>query len=336
MPTKKGPQPVVKGSAGGLDSNQISPESTTGKVRPRLKTPKERIIVAGDVYCGKSYLYMRMAEKAFQEDKDKDTKRKFFYLDLDDTTPTFMGEDCEFEHLYCENGGNVYPFPSESWSDSAKAYRQIVDDGVEGDWLNIDTIGRLYEQSQAKTAMDLGINIDDAAYERGKANQGFGAFDGNQWNLVGRVLGAILNHAVYQSKINLMLTAHLRDVVEARAKRENLTMYQQIGFEPIGPPRMHGMMRTIVFLWANRVVSKEGNKVVSSRIARHLTVVKDRGGPMYMDTEYDQDGWETLKQVRRESSVAKRAAMNVGGTEAATLETVDMAERKIDGDGPEI
>jgi uncharacterized protein YlaN (UPF0358 family) len=133
-----------------------------------------------------------------------------------------------------------------------------------------------------------------------------------------------------------MLTAHLRDVVEMRAKRENLTMYQQIGFEPIGPPRMHGMVRSVVFLWANRLVKKDKGRIVSSRIARHITVTKDRGSQIFEDREYTTDGWETLRAIRKDSTKARREAMNVSGEEAETLEPLDMAERKIDDESPEL
>jgi len=336
---RKGPQRVERASTpGGLAGNQISPQSTTGSVASKLRPKKERIVVGGDVYVGKSYFYMRMAHIEWQRGQDEPDydPKKFYILDLDDTTSTFMSEDEEFEHLYHENGGNVYPFPAFEWSETAKAYRQIIDLTEQGDWVVIDTIGRLYEQAQAKTAKDLGINIDDVAYERTKNQQGFGAFDGNQWNLVGRVLGTILNHAVYQGKAHLMLTAHLRDVVEMRAKRENLTMYQQIGFEPIGPPRMHGMVRSFVFLWANRLVKKDKGRIVSSRIARHITVTKDRGSQIFEDREYTTDGWETLRAIRKDSTKARREAMNVSGEEAETLEPLDMAERKIDDESPEL
>lgn len=328
-----GPRRVEKTSAGGLSSNQISPDSTTGPVRPRLLSRRERVLVAGDVYCGKSYLYFRMAQLAFERGE----KSKFYLLDLDDTAPNFLSEGCEFEHLFCENGGNIYPFPAFEWAESAKTYRQIVSEVEVGDWLNVDTIGRLYEHAQKKTATDLGINIDDVAYQRGISKSGFAAFDGNQWNLVGRVLGAIFNHAVYQFKGHLMMTAHLRDIVESRANRTNLTMYQQIGFEPIGPPRMHGMMRTVLFLWANRKVTKdERGKITSSKIVRHLTVTKDRGGSMFDDREYDLDAWETLQAVRLETTAQHRQAQNVSKEEGETMEDADLADRNIDEDAPEI
>ena len=342
-----GAQPVARQSGRRGATATVSPDSVSQVVQPRLRKRREKILLCGDVYVGKSYAYMRLAQLEFERESnwdersgagsakddtgsgDPDSARtgvqldrvadppsegaasdagstdsgtsaaytgpKFWVLDCDDTCPTFLEDGAEFAHLYYQNGGNVYPYPAGDWMEAITGFHAICKKESVGDWIILDPGNRLYEFAQDHYAELHHFDKDQREYERHEDGKGFGAFEGVEWNAIKRMLWSILRRAAFQAKSHLIITAHIDDITEYYAKRAQKTLYSQIGLAPKGPKEISGMMNSIVFLWAARV--KDADNKGASTI-RKMTIVKDRGGPVYKTLVYDKDFYPSLLKQR--------------------------------------
>lgn len=280
-------------------------------VQPRLNAPTEKILLCADSNMGKSYVYMRMAQLAFEDpnnwtDADggerKYTGPRFFIFDFDDTAPKFMGEGYEFPHLFTTNGGNVWPYPCPTWADTINALVSIRSNMRDGDWVVFDPIRELYEQSQFVIAGDRGIELDEKMIANILGGRGFGSFSGNEWNAVQRTFYTVFNRLNKNTtaKINILALTHVADIVMDRGeRREVLTTFDSIGLKPVGPPSLPGKVDTIVFLYAVAIIAEtERGKKFIERVARRMTTVKDRGQPYWETRDFEFDFFEELKTQR--------------------------------------
>lgn len=282
-----------------------------GTISPSLNTPKERILLAGDTNSGKSYAYMQIARRL------KDRGKRMWVIDTDDTAPTFLAPGYEFEDLYFENGGNVYPFYAPDWPTLVKAANYVVQHGAEGDWVVIDLASSAYALAQQYIADLKGLNLNDEVARRlgalpGQKKQGFGAFDADTWALVTRTYEATMRPLVNSPKLNFLGLAHVTEMQTkaGRETREPILLFDQLGLKPTGVGKLVKMVNTCAVLWSVRPLDE--NKNSSPKISRLMTVVKDRGEACYY-TQPFSEFYEDLKTYRR--SVAK--TVNVTDPEEA-------------------
>ena len=311
----------------------------TGTVKPGLSVHRERILVAGDANVGKGFAVLSIANDAFNDEanhsdgKYRDQAPKFYILDTDDGMSPMLEPGAEFEHLYFDNGGNVYPFVVRNWMDAAMAWHTIMEAGKKGDWIVVDPINRLYEFTQSAIADLKNIDIAQETVSRQLRNQGFGAFDGNTWNAVTRLFTTIFGDGAFEMKPHFLATCHIRDNVDNRMKRDRLVMFDEVGFEPTVPPKVPGAMDTIVFLWAHRQIPRNpnGRRIdgVSAKTVRYLEAVKNRGLWIHERRVMDRDFYPLLLDMRK--SAAKVSENVTDETEAAAIE----AEIREEGTMPE-
>lgn len=299
------------GSAGGSGIS-VSPDTVATKVQFGVRAARERIQLVGDSNSGKTYGYMQIAEDH--------PESRFFVIDTDDTMSSFLNPGFEFPHLSFENGGNVYPVFAGDWDQFAAAVRLILSQAKDGDWVIVDTIGRVYDYAQMKIARARGLNVDDMTIQRGLAKKGFGAFDGDTWSLVTRTFEAGVQQLLFRAGLNLIFVSHVTDMQSDREKRTVLTQFDQLGIKPRGAPRIPTMVDTIIFLWLVRKITKDGEtgKRVSARTARMMTIVKDRGKVSYAEEPYGDNFYEQLKQIRSEK-ITRREVQIRDTDEAQTL-----------------
>lgn len=230
---------------------------------------------------------------------------KYLVLDTDDTTPAFMGEGAEFEHLYYENGGNVYPWPAFDFQASRKAIAGILKMARRGDWIIIDLISRFYDQARDYIGELKQIDRNDEAIKRSLENKGFGEGDVGFWNLVSISHDSVTNGFLLNDDVqaNVLALAHTTDVVVEREKREVTVMFDDVGIKPKGRPTNAAAMHTVIILWSRKVIAKAagGNKRVpeNDRMERFMDIVKDRGAPWGNRINYDMDFYPALQQARR-------------------------------------
>lgn len=313
----------------------------------KLNAIRESILLVADTMAGKSYAYMRMALKAFEDEDNWETKDdkndnetrtyvgpKFFIFDFDDTSPTFMTDGYEFSHLYAGNGGNVYPFYCPTWEDSLKTLNTIRRDCKRGDWIIFDVIARLYEQSQGVIGKKVGKDVDEAVVQNITKGRGFGAFDPGEWNAVTRTFMSIYDRCFRTTQCHILTLSHLRDVVSVRSKRETLVMFHDLGLEPVAPPKVPGMQNSIVFLWNIRRIPRDERKREipgAAKTIRNMTVVKDRGESYYYTAVYNRDFYDILEDERR--SGAHKPVNITDPDEVEAIKADDSGGGLLDGSG---
>ena len=261
-----------------------------------------------------------------------DDAPKFYYIDTDDTCPAFLSDGCEFDYLYYENGGNVYPYPAFEWNGVALAVKDAYDRHKGGDFIVLDRVNDVYEYACTKIADMRGINITDTAVARqmGERKQGFGAFTPDDWVNARRVFNSVADLILKHSDAHAIFTCAIKEIipVAGRERQDVLLTFDNLGFKPDGAPRLPAMMETICFLWAARKMPKDerGKSTGANYTARYITLLKDRGVTGDIVTEnYDKDFHLGLQELRRKER-ERRAKLdenhvspNVLGKNAAKL-----------------
>lgn len=301
------PAAVGSGSVGGIN---VSPDTVAIRVQFGVRRQRERIQIVGDFNSGKTFAVLQEADREFRENGPN--AAKFFWIDMDDTMSSYLNEECDFEHLNFENGGNVYPVFAGDWDHYAAAVKLVRSMAKDGDWVVQDTIGRAYEYAQEKIAIKKGLNIDDAVVNRGLAKKGFGAFDGDTWNLVNRTFEAALKPLLFQTGLNLVFISHVGDLQDGREKRQVLTMFDQVGLKPRGAPKIPGMANTVVFLWLVRKIRRDENKKrIDAQTVHMMTIVKDHGKFAYAEEPYGHDFFAQLRKIRKERVSRRKEQIEV-------------------------
>lgn len=360
MTSPRVPQPVpagrpvgrpVQSSGRPVQSNTSGLNTATAMVRvnpaaynptpPKLRKKRERILLAGDSTVGKSYLLFQMAEAEYQKHKaDPDyVMARFFLLDLDDTAPAYLDEDeGDFRHLYFENGGNVYPYYVPEFEAIAGAVQDILvnQKPTRRDWIFLDPADRFYEQTQEVVGRMPEINVDvaQAAVERAVKRQGFGAFQGEQWNIVSRVHDSILASLTQNTDANLMFITHLTDYVDVREKRQAMVLFDNVGVKPKGRPTLPEVFETVIVMWAVQHIPRDekGNRMrgVKSYIERFIYIAKDRGRPFGVTYSMGPAFWESLKDARRANLMP--STIETPEQRHALIEAGIITEDKDDGE----
>jgi hypothetical protein len=304
----------------------VAPESYP-PAQPQLIAPREKMLVCGDSYAGKSYTWAQIAERMFLEDKGKPQaqRRSVFVIDTDLTTPKFLGPGFEFEHLYFGNGGNVYPYPATTYAESASAVAGIMAKQRRDDWIAVDVVNRWNDQVRETVAHQKGFEREDKAVERLQKQQGFGEFDNSGWTLVGIAHDSLVGRLIFRCEAHLLLLSHLTDYVDIREKRDLMLLFDQVGVKPQARPSVYKAVDTVVVLWARVLVprNERGARLTTerARIQRVIQVIKDRGEPYAIRDEFDKDFYTKLQEIRKRTDFKPA---NVFGIEADDL--IDVAD----------
>lgn len=303
-------------------------------------------MLGGDTVSGKTYAWFRRAkaeyDRCIRDNVPKDQWPKFFVLDTDDTCPKFMADGDEFDYLYYENGGNIYPYPAFSWEECAASAMKIHQTAKKGDFIVCDVINRVYEYACEAIAAHEGIDITNVLMRK----KGFGAFNPDQWLKVRNLFDSIVNLWIYHNQANLILVTHIKEMLDVkdRERQELLLTFDVIGFKPEGAPKLPAKMDTIVFLWASHKIPRDdgGRRQGKAYSVRYLTVLKDRGIVGFQQIIYDMDfhlGLAEVRQMQREARVERARtgeSPNLTGTEGQALldeQVAIVAERAFDKTG---
>lgn len=322
LPTAAGrvaaPPPVRQQTNAGSSGRNIV-VANAGFTEPRVDQPKEKILLSGDTTSGKTFAYMRLCLKltiaALEAEKDPP---RFFVIDTDAATNKMIGPGFEFESLSFTNGGPMYTFPAYTYEEQLKALNTIINKykPQQGDWIVVDLISRVYDQTLHYVARSEGMEIDQAAFDKLKAGKGFGAFESGQWNMVNRAYFSFMNTLVLGSPANILATAHVQDMIDAAGweRREQLALYDAIGIRPDGHKRTTAFFDTAIVLWAKRVIQRDERKrrIGAAKTVRMMWIAKDRDSATAEETEFGTDAFDVLFDWRKEK--INRTAVPEGAT----------------------
>tara|TARA_Y100000310_G_scaffold253045_1_gene259835 strand:+ start:1037 stop:1894 length:858 start_codon:yes stop_codon:yes gene_type:complete len=264
----------------------------------------------------------------------------FYVIDTDDTCPTAIGPGEEFEYLSWENGGPIIPLPCEDWQETASQAKYALEEAKEGDWIIVDVMNRVYDFAQLEIGDRKDINIDDATVTRGLNGQGFGAFEGNVWNLVSRVHDSVFNRLMFSTPAHVLMLAHITDIVVERGeKRERMVMFENVGVRPRGRGVVAEIAQTVVIIWTTQDVPMDGGKRKKrgshqSKTDRHIYVTKDRGKPFAVrDRIGNTPVWTKIEELRATKLMPENILSDEELAETESLnETLDIEVEEPDDD----
>jgi hypothetical protein len=266
-------------------------------VKPALIAPRERILLCAESTDGKSYGWLMQAQRDYEVAKRDGTKSPTYYaVDPENAASDLLGEGRQFHHLWYENeGGNVQAFTDiGSWQDLVNAYRTAASASKQGDWLIIDSITESYELAQHKVAGAKGFDLDDRSFDRALDEAGYGKFEGKEWQAVKMVMQHVTRHALVQLRANLLLTTHLKELVDFHTKKERQAMFGFLGMVPTSPAWLDKQVTTIAVLRRERKVGTSPK--------RYVYVVKDRGHEELSEKsdEIGHEWYQGLLALRKE------------------------------------
>ncbi len=257
---------VTRPTAPEADRSIALPTTAASKrkrIKPSLSPPKERILLVADSFAGKTFGVMMMAERVFRNFKGKGEDRpRFYILDLDDRMGEFLGDGKLFANLREDNGGPIHAFDGiDGFKRLGEVYKQCAVDciGRPQDWIVVDSLSELYEMAQDKTAGAKGKDLDDAAFDRALNDQGFGAFEANEWTAVKMTTRTITGHALHTLDANILFLGHLKNLVEFHNKGERGQMFGELNQVPTTPAWFDRQVATIVAI-TNEATGREKHK----------------------------------------------------------------------------
>lgn len=251
-----------------------------------LEEEREFILLAGDTFTGKTWAWIKRAERDFADpahwtgegEERQYTGPRYFVLDLDSTTPKYLGRNREFKHLYAGNGGNIYPYPCHDIETVRRALADIITNQrpVRGiDWIVWDTGTRFYREAQQFVGDIKGIILGQEAMNRKLSNQGFGDFETNGWQMVSLAHDTNVNSAL-NTGANVLMIVHITEYVGHFDNQSNTKqmLFSKLGFKPTGRPTLAQDADTIIVLWS---------EAHAGGAKRKFSVLKDRGETAYYE-----------------------------------------------------
>ena len=305
------------------NARPISPEAFS-PLQPSLPQKRERILLAGDSNTGKSFGWVQIAQTMFEEDADKDEKRKVIVVDTDGTTPTFLGPGEDFEYLYHANGGNVFPLQAQEFELSVRAVGYIMQQAKPNDWVAVDLVTRWNDQAQLHVAKEHGISLDDMWMKRAVNEEGFGAFNPGQWNQVKRAHDILLSRLDRNIHSNLLYLSHINEYADYHADRQVKATFDHLKMRPDARPSVYKAVNTVLILWTEVMTSGSGTNKRNIR-NRLLHVLKDRGQPYEITEDYDRNFYTKLQEIRATHQQPKNPTpeMIAAARRQAQLEAAD-------------
>lgn len=294
----------------------ISADSVTQLIKPSIRPKTERILLLGDTVSGKTYAWLRKARAVFEQAiAEGIDPPRFWAMDTQNSLSAFLNEGDEFDYLYYENGGNIYPFECVNFLQTRASFAYIKKNARPGDWIVLDLINHFYQQCQEFIAGVQNKNLDDETLRRMISNRGFGAFDPDEWQMVRRAFEGILNTANYNMGCNFVGVQHITQIVDVagRNRKELLSVFDEVGYKPDGAPRVPGIVDTILMLWTERQIPRgdSGKRSGEAKTVRWFLTLKDRGRSTMVKKIYDRDAFDTLDAVRATKVLQDRSAVNV-------------------------
>ena len=292
-------------------SQGISPR-THPPAKPGLRPKREKILLCGESLAGKSWAWVQIAQEMFEQDESrpKAQRRRLFLIDTEDSAQKFLGEDEAFEHLYFENDGNVYPYPSPTFGDSASAVHTVLQQANRpSDWVVIDVVNRWNEQAQQFVAMSQNGDLDNLWWARALEGKGFGAFDTNKWNSAKRAHDALLTPLIYQCPANVLFLTHINQYVAFREKTPIRSIFDWVDAKPEARDSVSKLADTIIFVWGQPVTVNE--QTGQTIIHRQLCVAKDRSQPYAILEDYDMNFLTKLREIRAAGKMPENATPEI-------------------------
>ena len=289
----------------------IQPRAYTA-AKPGLRPIREKILLAGESLSGKSWAWVQIAQEMFEQDKSRPAaqKRRLFLIDTDDASQKFLTPGEDFAHLYFEAGGPVYPVYAGTFAESAAAVHYVLQQAKRpSDWVVIDVANRWNDQAQEFVAASQNKDLETLWWERAASNQGFGAFNPNQWNSAKRAHDALVMPLIYQCPANVLFLTHISQYVTFREKTPIRSIFDWIGAKPEARDSISKLVDTILFVWGQPVTINE--KEGTSFIRRQIAVAKDRGQPYAIITDYDKNFYQKLRDVRAEGHKPENATPEI-------------------------
>lgn len=309
---------------------------TGTRVAAQIRQPREKIQLCGDSTVGKTFSWLTMARKYKEEAEAAGVDPPHFYvIDTDDAMPSYLAPGMYFEDLAFDNGGNVFPFPAFDFAEFRNAAMSILLSCSEDDWIIVDVVNKFYDMSQRFVATARGLELDDQAFQRAIEGKGFGAFDGNDWNLVNRTFEAVILQIINNPKTHKIFVQHITDLqdIAGRERRELLALFDQVGMKPRGAPKLSTWMRTIIMLWGVRQITRdERKKRISAEDVRFMAVIRDNGEVGYQRVPYDRNFYDTLLDLRANATFRPNV---IDMAEAERIDAEAKAEVKAAATPPE-
>ena len=303
----------------------ISPRSYT-PAKPGLRPRREKILLCGESLAGKSWAWAQIAQEMFDHDKDRTPgqRRRLFLIDTDDTAQKFLGPDEPFEHLYFDNGGNIFPVSASTFPESASAIHYVLQQANRPtDWVVVDVVNRWNDQAQEMVATQQNKQLDDLWWQRSLEGAGFGAFNPNQWNAAKRAHDALLQPLIYQCPSNILLLTHIAQYVEFREKSPVRSMFDTIKAKPEARDSVSKLVDTITFVWSEPVKVNDNE----SYMRRRIYVAKDRSQPYNILEDYDKNFLTKMKEIRAIGKMPENATPEIIAAVEAIQKEKEAAEQ---------
>jgi hypothetical protein len=240
----------------------------------------ERILSIGITGAGKTYQYLKMAQKL------KSTGAKFYVLDTDRAVDYML--DTQFPDLKPENGGNVSVFNAYDW-EQYKAFLKWVDakNPKPDDWVVIDMMDNAWKSVQryfsdqvfSKEMGDYFLQVrKEVEKQGGKGDDGKKVtnivkegMDGwVDWTVINKLYDDWAAKISYRLNCHVYATAKVTEVAKNEKNPEVLQMYGAIGVKPGGQKDTGHLFHTILLF-------KPGKE------KWFIDTIKDRAGRVYFD-----------------------------------------------------
>lgn len=272
--------------------------TTQTLVQELMKRPLERILTIGITGSGKSYQWLKLAERL------KPLGVKFRVVDTDNDIDFML--HTQFPGLLPEAGGNVYVFPAYNWPEYEKAVRWIqqikltpeqlnsLDKHLQlayktpikpTDWVVVDKSNNAWKTVQSYFVSEVfGEDTGEyflevrrklhAAGDIGKGGKKavstiLEGLDGwKDWAVINKLYEDWINPIVYRVRCHVYATADVDSLDKSEKDPEVISLYGNLRIKAAGQKAIGGQMHTILLY-------------IPGTDRWLVTTVKDRAGREY-------------------------------------------------------
>lgn len=263
-----------------------------------LRLPLERILSIGITGSGKSYQWLKIAQRL------KPLGVKFRVVDTDNDVDYMLRT--QFPMLHPESGGNVYSCPAYDWPEYQNAVNWVQQRGISPDklasmdkylqlsyktpvrpcdWVVVDksnnawsTVQRHFVQEVfGEHTGDYFLEIRKKLWSAGDVGKGgkkvvstvLEGLDGwKDWSVINKLYDDWINPIVYRTRCHVYATADVEKLERTEKDDELLDMFGEVGIKPVGQKKIGGQMHTILLF-------------LPGKDSWYVTTLKDRSGRPY-------------------------------------------------------
>lgn len=234
---------------------------------------RERIIVMGLTGSGKSYQWLKMAEKLLP------TGSVFRCLDTDDAI-TYMLET-QFPHLLPRNGGNVHVQLATDWNELKEGSKFLFTPDIkDDDWAIVDMADAPWENVQKYFTSEvfkedigeyfLQVRKEIQASKKKVSSVAREALAGwTDWAVINKLYSDWITPIVYRLKCHLYMATKTQRLGD-RDDPDIKELYSERGVRPSGQKHLGHQAHTILLL-------------IPGKGKWYITTVKDRAGRPYFE-----------------------------------------------------